>query len=169
MDTGVPRGLASMIFLRSLQSDSWRALSDAVLPVAIASMSIKPVDASVAAALVDRLEPLLKLLDDDDLDCKKKSLGLVHAAAHNRLSLLEAHSGFVESRLAALAALKIEHVVDLGPFKHKVDDGLPLRKAALAALATMSSFIMMAAPVRESFSTPTRKIARAGSRCTKGM
>ena len=94
-------------------------------------------DASVAAALVDRLEPLLKLLDDDDLDCKKKALGLVHAAAHNRLSLLEAHSGFVESRRATLAALKIEHVVDLGPFKHKVDDGLPLRKAALAALATL--------------------------------
>jgi len=94
-------------------------------------------DQSVAAALVERLEPLLKLLDDDDLDCKKKALGLVHAAAHNRLSLLEAHSGFVESRLATLAALKIEHVVDLGPFKHKVDDGLPLRKAALAALATL--------------------------------
>ena len=111
----------------ALRYDKYKAATSAKLAT----------DASVAAALVDRLEPLLKLLDDDDLDCKKKALGLVHAAAHNRLSLLEAHSGFVESRLATLAALKIEHVVDLGPFKHKVDDGLPLRKAALAALATL--------------------------------
>ena len=89
-------------------------------------------DASVG--IRGRLEPLLKLLDDDDLDCEESFQSGLRGI--QPFIFVEATPD-LSSRLATLAALKIEHVVDLGPFKHKVDDGLPLRKAALAALATL--------------------------------
>lgn len=132
-----PKAVAQHFLDPLLQASETKHRASAATCARSATSAKHATDTSVEEALVERLEPLLKLLDDDDLDCKKQALGLVHAAAHNRLSLLAKHAAFVEARLATLAALKIEHVVDLGPFKHKVDDGLPLRKAALAALATL--------------------------------
>ena len=45
--------------------------------------------------------------------------------------------GDVLRTLFAKIEIKLERVVDLGPFKHKVDDGLPLRKAALSCVNTI--------------------------------
>ena len=59
------------------------------------------------------------------------------AAAHHHPGLVAPRLDFVVPRLATLAALVLKRVVDLGPFKHTVDDGLPLRKAALTVVGTL--------------------------------
>ena len=68
---------------------------------------------------------------------RKECLVALHATAHHHASLLAPHLAFATPRLTELAQLQLKRVVDLGPFKHTVDDGLPVRKAALAALATL--------------------------------
>ena len=81
---------------------------------------------------------------------------------------LQARRAYLEKREGQQIDLK-KRVLDDAEWVLKNENLSAAEKEAEAALATMSSFIMMAAPVRESFSTHTRKIARAGSRCTKGM
>ena len=93
--------------------------------------------AAFRAAVAPRLGAALALLDDDDLDVRKQCLVMANAAAHHHPGLVAPRLDFVVPRLATLAALVLKRVVDLGPFKHTVDDGLPLRKAALTVVGTL--------------------------------
>eukprot|EP01040_Poterioochromonas_malhamensis_P026498 gene26498-33336_t len=81
---------------------------------------------------------VLTLLRDDDLDVKKAALMMVNTTAHHNVALLSSLIPTdVFPELLATLQVKIERVIDLGPFKHKVDDNLPLRKLSLAALETL--------------------------------
>lgn len=79
----------------------------------------------------------LGLLQEDDLAVKNIALLMVYSAVHHTPQLVV---GLMKEQilpqLYELAQLNMERKIDLGPFKHTVDDALPLRKAALSVFAT---------------------------------
>lgn len=79
----------------------------------------------------------VQLLEQKELNVRNAALLMVYAAAHHMpqvVSPLLKES--VMPSLYEVAELKLERKVDLGPFTHKVDDALPLRKASLSIFAT---------------------------------
>ena len=93
---------------------------------------------SVGWVIREAMADVLTLLRDDDLDVKKAALMMVNTTAHHNVALLSSLIPTdVFPELLATLQVKIERVIDLGPFKHKVDDNLPLRKLSLAALETL--------------------------------
>lgn len=88
--------------------------------------------------LSPHMETFLKMMTHDDLDVKKATLLMVNAAVHHQpLLVSELLPGLIIPGLYSVVELKLERTVDLGPFKHKVDDGEPLRKAALSCIDTI--------------------------------
>lgn len=79
----------------------------------------------------------LELLKEDDLAVKNVALLMVYSAVHHAPQLVV---GIMKEKilpqLYELAQLNLERKIDLGPFKHTVDDALPLRKAALSVFST---------------------------------
>uniref|UniRef100_A0A7R9VF31 TATA-binding protein interacting (TIP20) domain-containing protein n=1 Tax=Pseudictyota dubia TaxID=2749911 RepID=A0A7R9VF31_9STRA len=79
----------------------------------------------------------LVLLREDDLSVKTAGLLMVYSAVHHSPQLV---AGLMQEHilpsLHELAILNLKRVVDLGPFKHTVDDAIPLRKAALSIFST---------------------------------
>eukprot|EP01042_Synura_sphagnicola_P019734 gene19734-24985_t len=93
---------------------------------------------SVGWVIREAMADVLTLLRDDDLDVKKAALMMVNTTAHHNVALLSSLIPTdVFPELLATLQVKIERVIDLGPFKHNVDDNLPLRKLSLAALETL--------------------------------
>ncbi|CAJ1966530.1 unnamed protein product [Cylindrotheca closterium] len=62
--------------------------------------------------------------------------GVDTASQKNALVVGDLMKESIMPSLYKVAELKMERKVDLGPFTHKVDDALPLRKAALSIFAT---------------------------------
>ncbi|CBN79044.1 conserved unknown protein [Ectocarpus siliculosus] len=88
--------------------------------------------------LSPHMESFLEMMNNDDLDVKKAALLMVNAAVHHQPFLVsELLPGQIIPALYTTVELKLERIVDLGPFKHKVDDGEPLRKAALSCIDTI--------------------------------
>ncbi|KAL9188526.1 hypothetical protein ACHAXT_006904 [Thalassiosira profunda] len=79
----------------------------------------------------------LELLKEEDLAVKNVALLMVYSAVHHTPQLVV---GLMKEQILPqiyeLALLNKERKIDLGPFKHTVDDALPLRKAALSVFAT---------------------------------
>jgi len=79
----------------------------------------------------------LKLLKEDDLNVRNAALLMVYSAVHHSPKLIEKFmTEHVMPSLYEVAQLKQIREVDLGPFKHKLDDALPLRKTALSIFST---------------------------------
>lgn len=53
---------------------------------------------------------------------------MANAATHHNAHIVDPFLPVLLPLLYEALALKRERTVDLGPFKHKVDDALPLRK-----------------------------------------
>merc|ERR1719198_2595835 len=88
-------------------------------------------------------EPLLQALGDDELQVRMAALHSVNliCTAPSCAELLRPHTEYILERIKEDSKQKPELIreVDLGPFKHKVDDGLPLRKFAYTVCTSLLS------------------------------
>jgi cullin-associated NEDD8-dissociated protein 1 len=78
-----------------------------------------------------------ELIQQKDLRVRNAALLMLYSAFHH-MPIVVSHmaKASVMPFLFQVAELKAERKVDLGPFKHTVDDALPLRKSALSIFAT---------------------------------
>lgn len=85
------------------------------------------------------LHPFFQMLNlDSDLNVRKAALQMVNSTIHHNNHIIKPfYSSVIFPRLWEALVFKSERVVDLGPFKHKVDDGLPIRKSALTIMETV--------------------------------
>jgi len=95
--------------------------------------------APIPAVLLGALRQFLATLEDADLKVRRGALLALNCVAHNKPAA-------VRDALPELLPMLYEqtkkrpelvHQVDLGPFKHTVDDGLELRKAAFECMDTL--------------------------------
>lgn len=89
--------------------------------------------------LTELLPQALQCISDSDVNVRKAGVHLLTAAVHNKPALLE---NSLDSVLPLVFTQtkpdpSLIRTVDLGPFKHKIDDGLELRKAAFESLGVL--------------------------------
>nr|GMD40784.1 cullin-associated NEDD8-dissociated protein 1 [Ipomoea batatas] len=89
--------------------------------------------------LSNEISSFLMLIKDDDRHVRRAAVLALSTAAHNKPNLIK---GLLPELLPLLydqTTIKKELIrtVDLGPFKHTVDDGLELRKAAFECMDTL--------------------------------
>lgn len=62
-------------------------------------------------------------MEDSNLEVKKAALLMVNTAVHHNPSAVLIHlATYINPILLATLKVKLERTVDLGPFKHKVDN-----------------------------------------------
>lgn len=79
----------------------------------------------------------LELLKQEEVSVRSAALLMVYSSVHHMPQVVS--SFMKESIMPALydvSQLKLKRIVDLGPFKHTVDDALPMRKSAMSIFAT---------------------------------
>ncbi|KAM6387303.1 cullin-associated NEDD8-dissociated protein 1-like isoform 1-T1 [Pluvialis apricaria] len=81
----------------------------------------------------------LKTLQDPDLNVRRVALAMFNSAAHNKPSLIRDLLNAVLPSLYNETKVRRELIreVEMGPFKHTVDDGLDVRKAAFECMYTL--------------------------------
>jgi len=89
--------------------------------------------------LYPEMGKFLELLKDKDLNVRRNTLLTLNYAAHNKPLLIRDVLPTYLPVIFSESKIKPELIreVDLGPFKHKVDDGLEVRKAAYECLYTL--------------------------------
>ncbi|XP_018320590.1 cullin-associated NEDD8-dissociated protein 1 isoform X2 [Agrilus planipennis] len=82
---------------------------------------------------------VLSTLQDDDLNVRRVALVAFNSAAHNKPSLIRDLLDTILPQLYRETKIKKELIreVEMGPFKHTVDDGLDIRKAAFECMYTL--------------------------------
>lgn len=85
------------------------------------------------------MENFLIALEDPDLNVRRVALVAFNSAAHNKPMLIRDLLDSVLPHLYTETKIKKELIreVEMGPFKHTVDDGLDLRKAAFECMYTL--------------------------------
>lgn len=73
---------------------------------------------------------LLTVLSDKDMEIRRLGMTALNSAAHNKPDLILPHLGELVPYVMAESVIKPELIreVQMGPFKHFVDDGLEVRK-----------------------------------------
>ena len=114
--------------------------------VAVSALRVCVSSSNVYATLGPLVSTFLAALSDKDTNIVEATLISLNAIAHHQPSLLstsftsDVTAGAWPVLLDHLQVKKeLKHVIDLGPFKKKIDDGLPLRKAGFMCLNTMAT------------------------------
>jgi len=94
---------------------------------------------SVDVVLAPKIDLFLNLLSDNSIIVRKSALLSLNFCAHHKPGLI---TGLLPKYLPVLygeTKVKKELIreVDLGPFKHKVDDGIEVRQAAFETMYTL--------------------------------
>eukprot|EP00667_Euglena_gracilis_P000570 EG_transcript_570 len=99
--------------------------------------SKQEIDKYLAADLQQFLAPALK--KEESVKIRRAAILLLTAAAHNKPDLVRSQLRLYMTDLYTETPLdkSLIREVNLGPFKHKVDDGLELRKAAFECMDIM--------------------------------
>ena len=103
----------------------WTAMSS--LKYAVANPDTKE-------GLASSMNTYLSLLNDSDLNVKRAALLSLNSIIHHQSSLIQNALESIMTVLYECTQIVLVRIIDLGPFKHKVDDGLPLRKAAFSCM-----------------------------------
>ncbi len=82
---------------------------------------------------------LIKMIGDTDLQVKQNSLEALTQIIHNRADVIKSDVKTLCTATFKETPIKPELIteVDLGPFKHKEDRGIPIRKQAFSLLDTI--------------------------------
>jgi cullin-associated NEDD8-dissociated protein 1 len=137
--------LNQLIQLTQSSKPTMRAVAITALRYSLSNQSNIPL-------IQQHLQTFLALLKDPDLNVHRQSLLTMNALAHNNFELIAAElTKTILPILYSDMSIKAEliRVVDLGPFKHKVDDGLAIRKAAYQCLDTLLSVASHRLNIRE--------------------
>uniref|UniRef100_A0AAY4B0K2 TATA-binding protein interacting (TIP20) domain-containing protein n=1 Tax=Denticeps clupeoides TaxID=299321 RepID=A0AAY4B0K2_9TELE len=94
-----------------------------------------PIDSILKGCIGD----FLKTLQDPDLNVRRVALVMFNSAAHNKPSLIRMLLPKVLPHLYNETQIRKDLIreVEMGPFKHTVDDGLDVRKAAFECMYTL--------------------------------
>jgi cullin-associated NEDD8-dissociated protein 1 len=95
----------------------------------------QPIDSLLHECIAD----FLSTIGDPDLNVRRVALVAFNSAAHNKPSLIRDLLSSILPNLYQETKVRKELIreVEMGPFKHTVDDGLDLRKAAFECMYTL--------------------------------
>nr|XP_006631060.1 PREDICTED: cullin-associated NEDD8-dissociated protein 2 [Lepisosteus oculatus] len=121
---------------RQLSSGSPHARSTVVTAI---KFTIVDNPLPIDSLLMDCIGDFLKTLQDPDLNVRRVALVMFNSAAHNKPSLIRNLLGAVLPHLYHETQTRKDLIreVEMGPFKHTVDDGLDVRKAAFECMYTL--------------------------------
>lgn len=85
------------------------------------------------------IDMLTIMMHDPDLENQRLALTTLNSAAHNKPDLILPHLGQLLPLVMEASMIKPDLIreVMMGPFKHKVDDGLEVRKSAYETLYSL--------------------------------
>ncbi|CAI2352540.1 unnamed protein product [Caenorhabditis sp. 36 PRJEB53466] len=94
---------------------------------------------NVGAALHKHIGDFLVAVRDEDLKVRRVALVVLNSAAHNKPALVRDLLPRLLPAIYAETVLRKELIkeVEMGPFKHQVDEGLDLRKCAFECMFTL--------------------------------
>uniref|UniRef100_A0A3B3VP65 TATA-binding protein interacting (TIP20) domain-containing protein n=1 Tax=Poecilia latipinna TaxID=48699 RepID=A0A3B3VP65_9TELE len=95
--------------------------------------------APIDSLLKDSIGDFLKTLQDSDINVRRVALVMFNSATHNKPSLIKGLLGTILPHLYKETQIRKDLIreVEMGPFKHTVDDGLDVRKAAFECMYTL--------------------------------
>ncbi|CAH1772992.1 unnamed protein product [Owenia fusiformis] len=118
--------------------DSGSALTRSTVVTAV-KFTISDQPQAIDSQLRNSIGDFLNTIQDSDLNVRRVALVAFNSAAHNKPSLIR---DLLESILPHLynetkVRKELIREVEMGPFKHTVDDGLDIRKAAFECMYTL--------------------------------